>query len=122
IRRAIAEGHAQMQWLGRRSDGSLFPVEIALHAMHLDGKPHIQAIMRDVTDQKAAEAALKSAHDAAVAATQLKSQFLANVSHEIRTPMNGIIGMTRLLLDTPLSARQREYAEAVARSAESLLA
>ncbi len=122
IRQAIAKGHAQLHWLGRRSDGSLFPAEIALHAMHLDGKPHIQAIMRDVTDQKAAEAALKSAHDAAVAATQLKSQFLANVSHEIRTPMNGIIGMTRLLLDTPLAARQREYAEAVARSAESLLA
>ncbi|MFN3594626.1 MAG: ATP-binding protein [Thiobacillaceae bacterium] len=122
IRQAIAEGHAHMHWLGRRRDGSLFPVEIALHAMHLDGKPYIQAIMRDVTDQKAAEAALKSAHDAAIAATQLKSQFLANVSHEIRTPMNGIIGMTRLLLDTPLSARQREYAEAVARSAESLLA
>ena len=122
IREAIERGHAVMQWMGRRADGSLFPAEIALHAMTLDGKPHIQAIMRDVTAQKAAEAALQEGHDAAVAATRLKSQFLANVSHEIRTPMNGIIGMTRLLLGTSLDDRQRDYAKAVSRSAESLLA
>jgi PAS domain S-box-containing protein len=121
IRQAIAQGHALMQWQGRRADGSLFPAEIALHAMTLDGKPYIQAIMRDVTAQKAAEAALQQAHDAAVATTRLKSQFLANVSHEIRTPLNGIIGMTRLLLGTSLDERQRDYAETVSRSAESLL-
>ncbi len=122
IREAIERGHAMLQWLGKRADGSLFPVEIALHAMTLDGKPYIQAIMRDVTTQKAAEAALQQARDAAVATTRLKSQFLANVSHEIRTPLNGIIGMTRLLLGTSLDARQRDYAETVSRSAESLLA
>ncbi|MDW8323310.1 MAG: ATP-binding protein [Burkholderiales bacterium] len=121
IAQAVAQGEARFEWLGRRADGSLFPVEIGLHAIRLDGKPYIQAIMRDVSERKATEAALKAAHDAAVSAAQLKSQFLANVSHEIRTPMNGIIGMTRLLLDTPLTARQREYAEAVARSAEALL-
>lgn len=121
IREAIEQGHAMLQWRGRRADGSLFPAEIALHAMSLDGKPYIQAIMRDVTAQKAAEAALKEAHDAAVATTRLKSQFLANVSHEIRTPLNGIIGMSRLLLGTPLDEKQRDYADTVARSAESLL-
>jgi PAS domain S-box-containing protein len=122
IRQAFEQGHATMQWLGRRSDGSTFPVEIDLHAMTLDGRLHLQAIMRDVTAQKAAEAALQEAHDVAVATTRLKSQFLANVSHEIRTPLNGIIGMTRLLLGTPLDERQRDYAETVSRSAESLLA
>lgn len=121
LREAIAHGHATLQWQGRRADGSLFPAEIALHAMNLDGKHFIQAIIRDVTAQKAAEAALKEAHDAAVATTRLKSQFLANVSHEIRTPLNGIIGMSRLLLGTALDEKQRDYADTIARSAESLL-
>jgi PAS domain S-box-containing protein len=121
IREAVEKGHSMFDWRGKRQDGSLFDAEIALHAMRLGERSYIQAIIRDVSPQKEAARALKAAHDAALAAADLKSQFVANVSHEIRTPLNGILGMTRFLQRSPLNAQQKEYAETIHFSAEALL-
>jgi len=65
---------------------------------------------------------LRAAKETAEAASRAKSDFLANMSHEIRTPMNGVLGMLDLLLDTPLSERQRHFARTAFGSGEALLA
>ena len=94
------------------------------------------AVVRNITALKASEQRLKDdaqeleqkneelekALAAAREATRMKSRFLANMSHEIRTPMNGVLGMTDFLLGTGLTTEQQEYAEAIKRSADSLLA
>jgi two-component system, sensor histidine kinase and response regulator len=78
-------------------------------------------VSRDITAIKQAQAALEAAAQAAEQANRAKSDFLANMSHEIRTPLNAVLGMTELVLETPLTPIQRDYLRLVYESGDTLL-
>jgi PAS domain S-box-containing protein len=128
MQRFLATGEApvvnrRLELRGVHKDGHEFPIEITITSpMKRDEGYFFGAFLRDISDRLQRDEALRTAKEAAEAATRAKSEFLANMSHELRTPLNGVIGYSQLLQrDRALTAQQREAVDAIAKCGTHLL-
>ena len=104
--------------------GHEFPIELLVWAIHTAGKRSFNAFIRDITEQKRAETAVRMAREEAERANQAKSNFLASMSHELRTPLNSILGFAELLQDPAfgrLDDQQRKFVANIHGSGTHLL-
>ena len=118
----LARGEPESsEWHVVRHDGTRVVVDLYASVIDYGDERAVMTVMRDITVRKQAEEELRRAKEAAEAASQAKSRFLANVSHEIRTPMNAIIGFIDILRHTDLSDMQRDYITTIGESSHLLM-
>jgi signal transduction histidine kinase/CheY-like chemotaxis protein len=115
--------HAVSQYRVRTGNGWLWVESHAMVAEHdAQGRPlRLMGTLADIGERKHSEAEVEQARLLAVQASQAKSEFLANISHEVRTPLNALMGLTRLLMDSPLNQEQKSWLDLMDSSAHALL-
>jgi PAS domain S-box-containing protein len=115
------DGQGRFRIMARHKDGRIIPAEVSISRMTLGDETEYVAFLRDLSTQLAAEQALVTARDEALAGEKAKADLLVVMSHEIRTPLNGMIGTIELLDSTELQPNQREYLRIMEASGKLLM-
>lgn len=106
----------------RKKDGTIFPVEIGLDLMFIEGKRMFTGVIRDITDRKEAENQIVNAKEEAERASRAKTDFLSSMSHELRTPLNAVLGFAQLMeLDLSLTDETKDYINEILTAGNHLL-